>query len=311
MGISPSENTLLPHIGDTGATNDNGAEDDERLVSFPRNDAIYDVLHGNCLDRLREIPDHSVNLVVTSPPYATRRQKTYGGTDPEHYIEWFLPISADIRRVLKPNGTFILNIKEHVDNGARHLYVLRLVDALCTRQGWMWTEEWPWIKRNCHPGRWPNRFRDAMERVYQFNVQRDFAMHQDEVRVPAGDWRLTRTAHMSEADRTRRSSGTGSGFGKNVSNWAGRDMVYPDNVLRFATECSNQQHPAAFPVALPDFFIRLFTRPGDLVLDPFSGSGTTGVAAVRLDRRYVGIEMVEDYVIRSRVRIEKALLCEK
>lgn len=269
-------------------------------------DHPYCVIHGDCQKRLRAIPANSADLVVTSPPYASRRRNTYGGINPADYVEWFLPISAEIRRILKPRGSFVLNIKEHVHNGARHLYVYRLVIALC-EQGWIWTEEWPWIKRNCSPGRWPNRFRDAMERVYQFNAQRDFAMFQESVRVPARESTKKRAAQSGHNDRTRMLSATGSGFGKKVSNWVGRDLVNPDNVLRLATECSNQHHPAAFPVALPDFFIRLHTKPGDLVVDPFCGSGTTGVAAIRLGRRFLGIEEVEDYVKMSRLRISSAL----
>jgi DNA modification methylase len=115
---------------------------------------------GDCRDVLKDIPDNSVDLIFTSPPYADRRKNTYGGIHPDKYVEWFLPIGRELLRVLKPDGTFILNIKEKAENGERHTYVIELILAL-RQQGWLWTEEFIWHKKNCYPGKWPNRFRDA------------------------------------------------------------------------------------------------------------------------------------------------------
>lgn len=119
-----------------------------------------DILHGDCLNVLKKFPSEHFDLVVTSPPYADRRVNTYGGVKPDQYVEWFLPRAAEFQRVLKRTGSFVLNIKEKVDDGERHTYVLELILAL-RKQGWLWTEEYIWHKRNCHPGKWPNRFRDA------------------------------------------------------------------------------------------------------------------------------------------------------
>ena len=263
------------------------------------------ILAGDCLQVLPLLPDACVDLVVTSPPYADQRKHTYGGIHPDRYVQWFLPISAELYRVLKPTGSFILNIKERVVNGERHTYVLELILAM-RRQGWLWTEEYIWHKRNCHPGKWPNRFRDAWERCLHFTKQREFAMYQDAVMVKMGDWRFNRLRHLSETDRQRDDSHVRSGFGKKVQNWVGRERAYPTNVLHLATECSNQNHSATFPVALPSWFIRLFTLPGDVVLDPFMGSGTTAVACAALGRVYVGIELDPEYVELARQRLGSA-----
>ena len=163
-------------------------------------------------------------------------------------------------------------------------------------QGWLWTEEFIWHKKNSYPGKWPNRFRDSWERLLQFNKQKNFKMFQEEVMVPMGDWAHSRLKNLSDTDKIRDNSKVGSGFGKNISNWMGRTMAYPTNVLHLATECNNKNHSAAFPEELPEWFIKLFTDIGDVILDPFMGSGTTVFVANRMGRKAVGIEIVPEYV---------------
>ncbi|MCD6375409.1 MAG: site-specific DNA-methyltransferase [Caldisericaceae bacterium] len=249
---------------------------------------------GDCKDILKQLPDNSVDLIFTSPPYADQRKNTYGGIHPDEYVEWFLPISKELLRVLKPTGTFALNIKEKVVNGERSTYVIELILEL-RKQGWLWTEEFIWHKKNAYPGKWPNRFRDAWERILQFNKNKKFNMYQKAVMVPIGDWAKSRLKKLSDKDKIRDESKVGSGFGKNISNWLGRKMVYPTNVIHLATECSNKNHSAAFPEGLPEWFIKLFTQPGDTVLDPFMGSGTTLFVAQRMGRNSIGIEIVPEY----------------
>ncbi|MGB1287080.1 MAG: DNA-methyltransferase [Aggregatilineales bacterium] len=253
------------------------------------------LLCGDSAERLKTLPDNSVQLIFTSPPYADQRKKTYGGVHPDKYVEWFLPISEQLLRVMHPRGTFVLNIKEKVVNGERHTYVLDLIKAL-RDQGWLWTEEFMWHKKNSYPGKWPNRFRDSWERLLQFNKQRKFDMYQDEVMVPVGDWAKSRLKNLSETDKIRDESKVDSGFGKNISNWVGRDRVYPTNVVHLATETGNRKHSAAFPRQLPEWFIRLFTTEGDTVLDPFMGSGTTILMAHEMNRKAIGVDILEEYV---------------
>ena len=252
------------------------------------------ILEGDSKEVLKKIADNSIDLIMTSPPYADNRKNTYGGICPEKYVAWFLPIGAELLRVLKPTGTFILNIKEKVEKGERHTYVLELILAL-RNQGWLWTEEFIWHKKNSFPGKWSNRFRDSWERLLQFNKSRKFNMYQDAVKVPVGDWAVKRLNNLSATDKKRDNAKNGSGFGKNVSNWVGRDMVYPTNVLHLATECQNKNHSAVFPYALPEWFIKLFTKKKDWVLDPFAGSGTTLEVGNKIERNVIGIEIMSEY----------------
>jgi site-specific DNA-methyltransferase (adenine-specific) len=252
------------------------------------------IILGDCADVLKSLENNSIDLIFTSPPYADQRKTTYGGIAADKYVEWFLPISQELLRVLNPKGTFVLNIKEKVSNGERHTYVMEMIIAM-RKQGWLWTEEFIWHKKNSFPGKWPNRFRDSWERLLQFNKAKDFNMYQDEVRVPIGDWAKDRLRNLSDIDKKRDNAKNGSGFGKNVSNWVGKELVYPTNVLHLATECQNKNHSAAFPNELPEWFIKLFTKEGDTVLDPFAGSGTTLFVAQKMQRHSMGIEILPEY----------------
>lgn len=265
------------------------------------------IVCGDCEELLRYFPDDCVDLIFTSPPYADCRKNTYGGVHPDNYVEWFLPKTEQFLRVLKPSGTFVLNIKEKAVKGQRHTFVIELILRM-KEQGWLWTEEFVWHKKNCYPGKWPNRFRDAWERCLQFNKHKKFNMYQEAVMVPTGDWAKTRLKNLSSTDKRRDESKVNSGFGKNISNWLGRDMAYPTNVLYLATECGNRNHSATFPLALPEWFIKLFTEKHDLVLDPFVGSGTTAIAAKELERSYIGIDCNREYCDISKARLKQVVV---
>src|SRR3972149_6068936 len=205
---------------------------------------------GDSAEILSNLTSDRIDLIITSPPYSDQRKGSYGGIHPDKYVEWFLPITSELLRVLKPTGTFVLNIKEKVVNGERHTYVLDLIHGM-RKQGWLWTEEFIWHKRNCHPGKWPNRFRDAWELCLQFNKSKRFQMFQENVMVPMGKWAETRLKHLGKHDVIRFNSQVGSGFGKNIANWIGREKAYPSNVLYLATETGNRNHSATFPKDLP------------------------------------------------------------
>ncbi len=269
------------------------------------------IIHNsNCLDILPALPDNCVDLIVTSPPYADSRKKTYGGIAPDKYVDWFLPITKELNRVLKPTGSFILNIKERVVDGERHTYVLELILAM-RKQGWLWTEEYCWHKKNSYPGKWPNRFRDSWERCLHFTKTKNFKMFQEDVMVPMGDWAESRLKKLSDTDSKRDESKVGSGFGKNISNWVGRKKAYPTNVLHMATECGNKNHSASFPTSLPEWFVKLFTEMNDIVLDPFLGSGTTAIAATNLNRLYIGIEIKKEFCTNGERRVKDSIRSRK
>lgn len=273
------------------------------------------IYHGDCSEKLQDLtmfPDNSVNLIVTSPPYADKRKGSYEGKHPNDYNDWFLKISEQLKRILKEDGSFILNIKEHPKGGEREIYVLELILEL-RKQGWFWIEEYCWYKKNSFPGKWSNRFRDSWERCYHFTKNKKFKMFQNEVKVPIGDWAAKRFKSMSENDFIRHASGNNGHLGRNVSNWLDKQKVNPHNVLVFeeehyprysnlielATECSNKRHSAVFPIELPSWFIVLFSKEGDIILDPFMGSGTTALASILLKRQYIGIEQKIEYIDES------------
>lgn len=129
-------------------------------------------------------------------------------------------------------------------------------------------------------------------------------MYQEAVMVPTGDWAKARLRNLSDVDRIRDESRVGSGFGKKIANWLNRDKAYPTNVLHMATECGNKKHSATFPESLPEWFIKLFTKEGDYVLDPFLGSGTTCVVAQQMYRNSIGIEILKEYYDISKSRID-------
>ena len=272
-------------------------------VAYNALNAPHCVFLGDCLSVLSQsISADSVDLVFTSPPYADQRKNNYGGIAPADYVDWFLPRAEEIKRVLRPSGSFILNIKEKVVNGERHTYVLDLIMGM-REQGWQWVEEYIWHKKNCYPGKWPNRFRDGWERLLHFTLSKNFKMRQDAVMVPTGDWAENRLRKLSQTDKSRDLSKNENGFGKKVSNWIGRKQAYPTNVIHLATECNYRGHPATFPVELPSWFIKLFTDEGDMVLDPFVGSGTTLLAALSLNRCSIGIDIHEKFCLLARKRL--------
>lgn len=261
-----------------------------------------DIFQGDCLDVMRAMPAGSVDLIVTSPPYAEKRKKQYDSIPPDAYPEWFCERSAEMRRILKPVGSFVLNMAEHIEDGERVTYVEDTVRAV-RQQGWRCPDKYIWIKTNGMQGRWDRRFRNAWEYCFHFALSKKYRMYKDAVMVPPKPSTVRRYNSKSASDAKRRASGTGSGM--TIQSFAGPPpkMVYPTNVIMLPNATKNTGHPAAFPVGLPLHFTKLFTTPGDMVLDPFVGGGSTLVAAAKLGRRAAGIDTLQKYCNTSRKRI--------
>jgi site-specific DNA-methyltransferase (adenine-specific)/site-specific DNA-methyltransferase (cytosine-N4-specific) len=223
------------------------------------------------------------------------RIKEKGGIHPDKYVDWFIPISNELYRVLKSTGTFILNIKENVVECVRSTYIMKLVLSMIDNN-WLWTEEFIWYKKNSFPGKWPNRFRDSWEHLYQFNKNKKFNMYQEAVMIPTCESTKKRLESINNKnDIINFESNSNSKLKRNMFTCVNKDMVYPTNVIHCATTTNNKNHPASFPEYIPIFFIKLFTQQNDIVLDPFAGSGTTLKVANRLNRNSIGIEINEDY----------------
>lgn len=253
------------------------------------------ILLGDCLEVLSALTEESFDLIFTSPPYAERRKKAYGGIPEEQYVEWFLPIAQELYRVLKPTGSFFLNIKPHTKDGERSLYVFDLVKAIKQNVGFRFVDELCWIK-NPFPGELKGRFKNAFEPVYHFTKSAKIKMNP----LACG----TEIKPESIARSYRKQCGApknGSGMtGMNTTNIRHLKLSRPSNVI-IAHNVSNQfsdkqHHPATFPEKLVEFFVKSFTDEGDNVLDPFAGSGTVGLVCQKLNRNFTLIEKEPRFV---------------
>lgn len=234
------------------------------------------------------------NGVFTSPPYAEQRKEQYGGVPTAEYVAWWEAVQANVKANLAGDGSFFVNIKPHCEDGERVLYCFDLVLAMKRQWGWRFVDELCWINPGV-PGSWPNRFKDGFEPVYHF----------------AGDKLKFRPANvLHDSSDAFKSSGGMPGRGHGGSWFTesettrGEGKALPSNVI--ATGSGDGGHAAAFPVALPDFFIRAYSDTGDVWVDPFCGSGTTILAAHQNGRIGLGIEVLPKYLAVILQRLQDA-----
>lgn len=248
------------------------------------------IIHGYAEDELKKLSDNSVDLIITSPPYANRRKKIYGGIAEETYVEWFKPIAVEIKRILKPTGSFFLNIKPHTKKGERSLYVFDLVLMLTRELGFLFAEEYCWTK-NAFPTGTYGRFKNGFEPVYHFtkgNVN-NITFNALACGTPVN--KLTKSRAFRKNCKTPTN---GSGMVVDRDNFKTLELARPSNVIH-ANNVTNQftpkmGHSAVFPEKLVEFFVKSFSNEGDVVLDLFAGSGTVGIVCEKLNRKYILID---------------------
>jgi DNA modification methylase len=260
---------------------------------------------GDAASWLPKLPANAVDLFFTSPPYADAR--SYSRIHPDRYVEWFLPFARDMLAATVPTGALVLNIKNRVAKsgplrGQRHPYVYQLVLAL-QHLGWRWLETYIWAKPNAMPGSFGPRTKDAFEYVYFFAKGNKPYFDLDSVRVPY----KTSSGEIERRmlDRNGRRD-TKAGFGRDRIKTYAHGGADPGNVVH-VSQTYNQHygvaHTAAMPEGLAEFFIKAASPFGGVVVDPFSGSGTTSVIARRLGRQAGGLELHEEYVLNAQERI--------
>lgn len=252
-------------------------------------------------DLARLIAGEQAQGVFTSPPYAQQREEQYGGIPAAEYVAWWEALQANVKAHLRPDGSFFVNIKPHCEQGERSLYVLELVLAMKREWGWKFVDEFCW-KHAGYPGGWPNRFKNGFEPVYHFSRAEQIKFRPEAVLAesPYGEQTAKRLRERRPTDHKFHKGWrcrTGSGFG-DMHGFTEKNalLARPDNVIEVHVSQLRAGHPAAFPVGLVEFFLKAFSDPGDLWLDPFLGSGTTLLAAERLGRRGAGMELLPSYV---------------
>ncbi len=254
------------------------------------------VVVGDCLPVLSQIPDGTFDLVITSPPYDG--QPKYGNGeryDRAWYREFFLPVTREILRTLKPHGSFVLNYRSKRQGNERGTLQYELVFWL-REQGFLLCEDFVWGKPSPPPGRFKRFLKDAIEYCFQFAKTPAWQFFPEQCLSPARWDAKDRERRKKLAHNFLRVNAPSGQGRKRVQ--AGPDWVRPSNLLHFEAEFSPNptRHPARFPIDLPLFFIRLLTKPGQLVFDPFAGTCTTAVAAEQLERHWFATEIDPQYV---------------
>jgi site-specific DNA-methyltransferase (cytosine-N4-specific) len=274
---------------------------------------------GDAIDLLKCLPVDTINLVLTSPPFALQRQKEYGNCDESEYADWLLSFTLEVKRVLKDNGSFVLDLGGAYLKGRpiRSLYNYRVLLRLCDEQGWNLAEEFFWFNpaKLPSPIEWVNkrkiRTKDAVNTVWWLSKSDFPKADVSRVLVPYSE-RMKRLLENGEKYYLPKKRPSGHNISEGFMDDKGGAL--PSNFLPISNTESNSQylrcckllnikgHPARFPQALPEFFIRFLTEPGDIVLDFFAGSNTTGAAAESIERKWVAFEIERDYLVASAFR---------
>ena len=274
---------------------------------------------GNCEEVLRQFPSASIDFVITSPPYADKRD--YGNEDslipPDQYVEWFAPKARQIYRVLKETGSFVLNISDKVVDGYQHLFVFELVIYLCKKVGFHLVRDYIWYNPATPPNVYSRggygRTKKSHEYCFWFSKSSDWTFELDPIRKPYSKDMQKYLLGKGKGDRNQNTRPSTHNFDCEKT-WADNGGADPGSVIEvgntnsndaFAKLCKERgiSHPARFPEKLVEFFLLSGTHEGDLVLDPFSGSGTTAVCAAHNGRRWLGIDANPHYCELATLRM--------
>jgi len=275
---------------------------------------------GDSLSLLAGLEGDSVDLVMTSPPYALHFKKEYGNADQKDYLEWLLPFAEQIKRVIKSSGSFVLNLGGAWQQGSptRSLYHFRVVLALCDELGFSLAQEFFWYNpaKMPAPAEWVNvrriRVKDSVEYIFWFvkdpyakaNNRRVLLEYSPDMKrlITRGVKATIRPS--GHAIKTSFASDQGGAIPPNLIQCGNNESnsVY----IRGSKASGSKIHPARYPAELPKFFIEFLTEPGDLVVDPFGGSNTTGAVSEELGRRWLSYEIKRDYAEASKLRFEGA-----
>jgi site-specific DNA-methyltransferase (cytosine-N4-specific) len=274
---------------------------------------------GDSLELLSRLPDESVNLVVTSPPFALQRKKEYGNKDQDEYIEWLTKFAILVYQKLKYDGSFVLDLGGAYEKGkpVRSLYNFRIPIHFCDEIGFFLAEDFYWFNPSKLPSpiEWVNkkkiRAKDSVNTVWWFSKS-EFPKSDVTKVLTEYSSRMKKLLEDPEKfyDSKKRPSGhdISKGFGKDNGG------AIPSNLLQIPNSDSNSQylrgckaldlkaHPARFPSKLPEFFIRFLTEPGDLIIDIFAGSNTTGFVAEQENRHWLAFEQELQYLATSSFR---------
>jgi len=273
---------------------------------------------GNARELLQDLPDESVNLIVTSPPYALHFKKEYGNVEKHEYVPWFLEFARQFHRVLTRDGSLVIDIGGSYKKGqpTRSLYHFRLLIALCDELGFHLAQEFYWYNpaKLPAPAEWVTvrkiRTKDSVECLWWLSKDPFPKADNRKVLRPYSKDMLRLIERGYKAKKRPSGHNITNKFGKNLGG------SIPPNLLEFGNNDSNgyylrackqagiKPHPARFPPQLPSFFIDFLTDEGDLVLDPFAGSNTTGAVAEQARRRWLAIEKQQQYLEASKFRFD-------
>jgi len=274
---------------------------------------------GDSLDLLKRLPDESVNLVMTSPPFALQRQKEYGNKEQHEYIDWLTEFAALVHQKLRDDGSFVLDLGGAYQKGAptRSLYNFRIPIRFCDELGFFLAEDFYWFNpaKLPSPIEWVNkrkiRAKDAVDTVWWFSKTEWPKADVTKVLAPYSE-RMKKLLKDPETFYTPKVRPSGHDIGKSFATDNGGAL--PSNLLQYPNTDSNggylrgckdvgvKGHPARFPAKLPEFFIKYLTEPSDLVVDIFAGSNTTGHVAESLDRRWMAFDLSREYLAASAFR---------